>query len=529
LLICVLLFSCSDNDYDGFGVLEVPIEQSTKNQETFDTKTRKDFAQLLSKAVYEHYEVRDFLKKEALKQFDNDYNVFYPFVKNEIISEGKTFRDILISYCEDEQELIQIEETLPLLNILIPDLAPFTSFNPIDWDLQDEEVVVMVTDDQNNILYGNGDSLFCLSPNEIPDFPILLVKDNKHLKIATNSLRSTGLSYEFVDDNFNREKTQKENGEISLRHSYYDKDVFDESLIAETDGIHYRYLDESLRKAYTEKVTGAIQRDYIYFGLSKSNPTNGPLNKNIREKMLRFKISSNAFNFMCNDPNRDPNFNQGISQEKNELTDAEIISKMWKSGTFDFCFDIIIGTAGGVKYQQMIFSVPPRQLFGLNKVHVERQNPTLFRHSKYTYTFDSGCLESKWVYFGDLPIVNNYLYPWDISSQSLDIEIQISELDREATYTEKIKTSHTFAGKGTFSSEVSAGNVPIKLGFELSTTDGEEREYTVTYKKESDKLGNLTLRYDDPIIVKSLSSFRYLNNMSNGTISLTIIPENIVQ
>lgn len=54
------------------------------------------FAKLLSQAASGSIEVRRFLKKEATKQFDNDYDVFYPLVKNKIVADGKSFRDILL-------------------------------------------------------------------------------------------------------------------------------------------------------------------------------------------------------------------------------------------------------------------------------------------------------------------------------------------------------------------------------------------------------------------------------------------------
>lgn len=57
-----------------------------------------EFAKILSKAVYADEDLRVFLKEEAIKQFDNDYDVFYPFVKDETISGGRTFREILVEH-----------------------------------------------------------------------------------------------------------------------------------------------------------------------------------------------------------------------------------------------------------------------------------------------------------------------------------------------------------------------------------------------------------------------------------------------
>ena len=79
------------------------------------------FAQTLSKAVFESEEIRVCLKNEALKQIDNDYDVFYPVVKDQILDNGKTFRETLLNYT-DEKELLEIESRLPLLTIYVPDM-----------------------------------------------------------------------------------------------------------------------------------------------------------------------------------------------------------------------------------------------------------------------------------------------------------------------------------------------------------------------------------------------------------------------
>lgn len=43
---------------------------------------KQEFAVILSKAVYENEALREFLKSEALTQFDKDYDVFYPWTKS---------------------------------------------------------------------------------------------------------------------------------------------------------------------------------------------------------------------------------------------------------------------------------------------------------------------------------------------------------------------------------------------------------------------------------------------------------------
>ena len=48
-----------------------------------DTSSLESFSVILSKAVYESKDVRSFIKEKAIEMYDNDYDVFYPVVKNE--------------------------------------------------------------------------------------------------------------------------------------------------------------------------------------------------------------------------------------------------------------------------------------------------------------------------------------------------------------------------------------------------------------------------------------------------------------
>lgn len=75
----------------------LPTNENTSNSPTAAVDAQLKFAKLLSQAASDSKEVRSFLRNEALAQFDNDYDVFYPFVKNKIVSGNQKFRDILLS------------------------------------------------------------------------------------------------------------------------------------------------------------------------------------------------------------------------------------------------------------------------------------------------------------------------------------------------------------------------------------------------------------------------------------------------
>lgn len=87
------------------------------------TQYLSEFATILSKAIYNNMDVRKFIKENALKRFDENYDVLYYSVKDESIND-KSFRDILIDY-SSEKEIKEIERNVPLLNILVPEISFF--------------------------------------------------------------------------------------------------------------------------------------------------------------------------------------------------------------------------------------------------------------------------------------------------------------------------------------------------------------------------------------------------------------------
>lgn len=72
LLLGFLAVSCTKED------LVAPSDNSSQLSEN---EGLKDFAVILSRAVKNEPQLRDFLKEEALLEFDNDYDVFYPWTK----------------------------------------------------------------------------------------------------------------------------------------------------------------------------------------------------------------------------------------------------------------------------------------------------------------------------------------------------------------------------------------------------------------------------------------------------------------
>lgn len=121
--------------------------------------------------------MRFFIKDEALKQFDKDYDVFYPFVKDEEIAEGKTFREFLLGYLS-EPELDRIEAEHPLLDIAVPDWSLIEGFSVDSWDTTDQDLSIGYKNEKGGLsLFNNGEREFETMSGQIPGFPTLIVKD----------------------------------------------------------------------------------------------------------------------------------------------------------------------------------------------------------------------------------------------------------------------------------------------------------------------------------------------------------------
>ena len=136
-------------------------DQLTVNEDSSDVfiSAQKEFAKILSSALYEEPDLRAFLKNEALKEFDMDYDVFYPYTKDEVISGDRTFKDILISHSEDPSSLDRIEAVIPKLTILVPDWSWIDKdgFSVNTWDTSSKEVFVGISDDSSDhVIFLNG-------------------------------------------------------------------------------------------------------------------------------------------------------------------------------------------------------------------------------------------------------------------------------------------------------------------------------------------------------------------------------------
>ena len=534
-LFCIAAFCACTDQVNDFPAQPDRAQSKTINQAPLDQVTaQKKFAKALSKAVSNSLDVRKFLKAEAVAQFDNDYDIFYPLVKNKIVYDNQSLRDILLSYCKDENELVQIEQSLPLLNILVPDLSLFWDFNAEKWNVDDKEVSVICRDDKDNTLYENGENIGKMTTGDIPDFPCLVVKNNERMKVSSVKTRSGEATYEFLSDAFDGSKRK-----LQTRH--YEEDINlqpTEDLEAYVNGSE---IMSSVKDAWNEfkNVPNAYQRDYIYYGITKENKP-GTLNRYIREKLYRFRIAANAYSAI-NDPTQDPTL-QDTQKNKGYLTNEEIIQKIWTDGNFEFHFKSYISGEDSKEAMEakLTFTINPRDAFSLEKIHLKHKNSTAFRQSKNFYTVDAKNLRSKWIYpeksdknADDLV----FTLPWDLYNKALSIHMYnkslsifmfVEEWDKGQTITQEKSVVSEFINKADFSIEGSGsiGKVSLstKLGYGFSHTKTVSNKATIQTTVESDPLGTLYFQYNDPIIRDEINGTYKLYNVSSGSVVATLLP-----
>ena len=139
------------------------------------------FAEILSQATFRRTDVREFLKREALKKFNYNYDILYVNVKDIHIG-NETFGEILNKYAKPG-ELESIEHSVPTINILIPKITA-CDISADNLDCTDNETPVVLPNDINNILFLNGSVVDSISKGEIPGFHVFVV--NKNSRVIVN-------------------------------------------------------------------------------------------------------------------------------------------------------------------------------------------------------------------------------------------------------------------------------------------------------------------------------------------------------
>ena len=529
-LLCFL--SACESDISDFQRTDV--RQPLKEEKVNECKAQKTFAKILSVAVSKSSALRAFLKQEAEKQYDKDYDVFYPFVKDKIIENGQTLRDILVS-CSSEREMDVIENSVPRLTIMIPELSSFGAFGVHKWNTSDNHVAVTYVDgNSNSVFYAEGDSLLSLPGGNLPDFPFMVVKENERMKVvgkteitrASENMRVAKYQYDFADPAF--DGTQDDH---TRAYTYsYDIDNTAEPSPDDKPYLKRDSIDQKCIEAYNLSKNNQylIDREYSYYGLSPYNPSNGKLDPTVREKLYKFRVSPSIYNKIIDEKeNKDPRLKDGSVYDCGIPSDSAIAKSLWTDGAFEFVFEVFMGNSNVAEAK--IISESASNVFYISNFHVTKRHKTFWRHSRWWYSTTVDRLRGRWI---DLSSENIYLTnTWDLSNSPVNAYIKIFEKDDGKDVTETESYTASYVNKADLGLSGGIGDkTKFNLGFSKQITGQKTYSITSTYHDKDDELGNVTLNFKDPVIVsdKYASTKGYeLYSLNTGSIDVVIAPTSI--
>ncbi len=480
-----MLFSCSNID-------EIDsTDEVLSVDEIYDAKStlKRKFGQSLMASLNESKSLRDLIKNESLKMFDNDYEVLYQMIKDERLENGITVRQLILKNLGDENLLNEIEINNPTLTILVPEL-PEDSFSAKLWDTQNQipKVAVRVLTSNDVPIINLDGSEEILPSKYIPSFPVIVIKDNERIiasgsnefkKLKTKVInKSKDIEFKFLDDCFDRTKTTS--GDL--------KRIVTGNL-----------LDQKIKNAYNIYSTAeGWDRDYIYYDITPSSP-DGSFKYDFQEGLTSFILLGDpmaAYNTIA-DQTGDPTIKLTTSNPQSG----------WTGGNFEFKVRVIYNSTNGagseiIKY----FTAIPSDLFVLNYV---RPNPFS------NYTLSSVVLKTK---FLNIPIFN-----WDLDQYATTIKIDIEEID--LTETTVLTDTRVVEFATNFSIDPTAGFLKkIGLKFGASLKETETHSVQRTFTEGNDELGEVIVNFADDIIVNQYGSLYYTRQYSSGLYSISVEP-----
>ncbi|OPB87248.1 hypothetical protein [Elizabethkingia occulta] len=498
--------------------------QLQAQQNLLDVKSvyKQEFSIALAKALASNADLRDFIKKEALKKFDNDYDVLYQMIKDQMIG-GKAFKDIIAEQYDKKENLEALERLYPTLTIFVPEL-PMDSFSAEKWNSRTEIPQVAYTLDTTNdtpIINEKGEEYF-LEAKYTPSFPIVVVKENERVKISTNSsvrnntiasnspaviqdnvLKGNSYNFEFLDDAFNGNKSNKILKSASVKAM---------STIANTS-----LVDSKLQQAYEiYKNTDGWQRDYIYYDITPGQQR-GQFKYDFQEHLTSFKMNDANGLAIISDQTGDPTNNNIYQSEPSKFQgwNKNFARSPWTGGAFEFRVHILINASNGIGSSiDKYFSVSPENLYDAQYGLI----------SKWS-VFGAKVWELKSLTPKIVPL-NIPIFNWDLNQYASSIKISIEEVDLTEEETRTDTRSVKFATN--FSIDPTDGFLK-KIGLKFGSSLERNESSTVTYKvtKSSDQLGDVIVNFADNAITSFNGSTFTKREYNSGLYTIVIEPRRV--
>lgn len=498
IAIGLFLQACEHKELSQIAPNAIPTNQAQINN------VQKAFAKALVMALKNDSELRSFLKEEAQKQFDGDYDILYQMIKNKPINNGPSLHERLANQIT-ASELVKIEETSPLLTIFIPELP--NGFSPITWNTQNEIPVVAISLlGDNSIPFYNADGAEELIPKgHIPGFPTLLIKQNE--RVSTSPIDAESTSLEFYKD---------------ADHTYYfGNKAYDgrhaiasrkENTTADRVANVYQF-DPKAVDAYfmlgTDK-NRAWQRDYVYYNITPWN-ANGVLDQNYKEYLQTIKFSNDALG-VISDQTGDPRLTSMVPAQSN----------FWTEGRFELQISVLINAKNGVgpRFDPLI-TVNPNSLYDIT---YSSRVINMFPAPPRTFWLINSITPKELV--TSIPLL-----AWDLQNVSTAWVFVVNERDASGTDTKTYVNNSSIATN--FEINSTGGIGPAKLGgkFGVTSTTSSSATHQVSFNLGDDDLGPTILNFNDLIFTSNVPGPPFtdittyeINNGPLGLYSLSIEP-----
>ncbi len=440
---------------------------------------RKDFGLALAKAMNESKALRLLLKKKALEMIDEDYDVLFALIRDEELESKTTVADLITKHLKNKARLHEIEKELPTLTIFVPTL-PKGSFSAQSWDTENTVPLVgikSIKTDDVPIVDANGVEAV-LPAKYAPGFPIVVVKnslrilDDSHpgfgkLKSKTKFLASTGKSYKFIDDNFDRNlNLNKKKGA-----RYYDGSE----------------LEGKIKSAYEIfPNSDGWQRDHVYYDLT-NNTTRGTFKYQFKEALTMIRMSDSnpmgAFQAISDATDgSDPTFQSSSSGAQ---------STFWTSSSFTFRIHVFYSA----KSQSLgtEFTTPfPVMASDLFDVQYETLTFPGFWPWQRRYVYLPTGVTSKNVN------LRQELFNWDIGAFTSSILVKLEEVDTQTN----IERTVSLQAKQAFNFGLDGGEFnKTGLKFGISGESAQLFSAKMTYQEGSDELEAAIINFGDAILI----------------------------
>ena len=506
LIIIVALFSsCAKESIENGGGNDVPIVKEDSGYLSY-------FAQILSAAVYNEPELRDYIKVEALAEFDMDHDVFYPFVKDELVSTGKTFRDVLKKY-DTEGVLEAIEAHEPLLNILVPDWSWVDEgcFSVKTWDTSIREIAVTYDCPGAEIpLYGKGQLLGSMKSGEFTSMPVLVVKRNE--RMVYNPTKSGPVQYDFYDPVYDGSR------KVETKGAWHEQ-VFDFGVSSPSDAVHPMSLPEKVKAAYNQSRQNYYmkQRDHIYYNMTAVRDT-GAFDFHFSEVLYRFRFVNANISGLSDDEQSDSMSLNNIQYNYgNAMPEDELKQYGWLEGNFEIVYTV---KAGEYQTRKPLPSLMVKDAFVVDKVHFQWYQDIFGTVTFRKYWVKQEELVPRWI------TMNCELFPWDLSSKPFSYLVEFEEKDSETTTTTSESETYSYASNINTSGDGSAYNVKVGFGAGSSSQVSRTVSVTITQKETNDDLGNAWVTFSDAVVlnISGTTPVAQLKTYNTGSILFQVVP-----